>query len=253
MLLGRSFIPSVALLLILAGCGTMQNTVAQDLARERWNRCNHFRSTTLKEILPDGQIWVWSIAASRACDSAVLAANGMTEPPVWRPGDEWVYWYESPAGSSGTYVWSVDREEAIDGIPHYVIKTGTREIFYRKSDFAATRETVDGTIVLDNKPSRLQLVWPLQTGMTWQQPFVEEHPATRQTSERIDTVTVEAEETVTVPAGTFKTFKVVYRNEKTGATRYEAWYSLELKQVVKLRENSETGLRIRELIAFTLR
>ena len=33
----------------------------------------------------------------------------------------------------------------------------------------------------------------------------------------------------------------------------EAWYSLELKQVVKLRENLGTGTRIRELIAFKLR
>jgi len=147
----------------------------------------------------------------------------------------------------------VDREEAIDGMPHYVIKTGTREIFYRKSDFAVTRETVDGMIVLDNKPSRLQLVWPLQPGMGWQQPFVEERPAVHQTFERIDMVTVEAEEIVTVPAGTFKALKLVYRNEPTGATRYEAWYSRELKQVVKLRENLETGLRVRELIAFTLR
>ena len=30
-------------------------------------------------------------------------------------------------------------------------------------------------------------------------------------------------------------------------------YSLDLKQVVKLRENLETGLRVRELIAFKLR
>jgi len=66
-------------------------------------------------------------------------------------------------------------------------------------------------------------------------------------------MTVEAEETVTVPAGTFKTVKVVCRNKKTGTVRYEAWYSLELKQIVKLRENLDSGLRVRELIAFKLR
>ena len=47
--------------------------------------------------------------------------------------------------------------------------------------------------------------------------------------------------------------KVVCRNKKTGATRYEAWYSADLRQVVKLRENLDTGLRVRELIAFKLR
>jgi hypothetical protein len=213
------------------------------------------------------------VTAWRSCDSAVKAeqakgtassipqsrlavaspsVNGMTAAPVWRRGNEWVFRYESAAGN-GTFVWSVDREDAIDGVPHYVIKTGTREIFYRKSDFAMTQETVDGAVVLSIKPSRIQLVWPLEVGKTWEQTFVEERPAVRQTVERTDSVTVEAEESVTVPAGTFKTFKVVYRNKKTGRARYEAWYSMELNQVVKLRENLEAGTRVRELISFKLR
>src|SRR5438445_13541341 len=76
-------------------------------------------------------------------------------------------------------------------------------------------------------------------------------PYTR--AERADAVTVEAEETITVPAGTFKTFKVVYRNKGTGAIRYEEWYSPELKHPVLFRENLASGLRVRELIAFKLR
>jgi hypothetical protein len=147
----------------------------------------------------------------------------------------------------------VDREEVIDGVPHYVIKTGTREIFSRKSDLASTQETVDGAIVVKNTPSRLHFVWPMHVGQTWEQTIQEERPVARQTAERIDTVTVDAEETVSVPAGTFKTLKIVCRNKKTGAIRYEAWYSAEVKHVVMLRENLESGLRIRELIAFKLR
>jgi hypothetical protein len=116
-----------------------------------------------------------------------------------------------------------------------------------------TRETVDGVIVLKYTPSRFYYVWPMHVGQTWDQAILEERPVARQTTERVDTVTVEAEETVTVPAGTFKTLKILYRNKKTGAVRYEAWYSLELKQLVKSRENLESGLRVRELIAFKLR
>jgi hypothetical protein len=264
--------------LLLAGCATMQNTVAQDLAWERWRKCNHFRGINLKDIKPDGQIWVWQsdgseISAWRACDTAERAeqakgvkgtippstlavaspsANGVAEAPVWRPGYEWAYRYESPGGN-GTFVWSVDREETLDGVPHYVIKSGTREIFYRKSDLALSRETVEGVVVLKNTPARFYYVWPMHVGQTWDQTILEERPKDRQTFERIDMVTVEAEETVTVTAGTFKTIKVVYRNKKTGAIRYEAWYSLELKQLVKSRENLDSGLRVRELIAFKLR
>jgi len=197
------------------------------------------------------QVVVQPVAAATTLVAAVSSSEWQ-QPQVWKPGYEWAYRYESPTGK-GTYVWSMDREEIVDGVPHYVIKTGTREIFHRKSDFASTRETLDGVVVLSTKPSRLQLVWPLKIGKTWEQTYVEERPKTRQTLERVDTVTVEAEETVTVPAGTFKTLKVVYRNKKTGTIRYEAWYSLEVKQVVKLRENLETGTRTRELIAFKLR
>src|SRR5262249_37896921 len=141
--------------------------------------------------------------------------NGALQAPVWKSGYEWGYRYESPAGS-GTFVWSVDREEAIDGVSHYVIKTGTREIFYRKADGALSRETVDGVTVLKHTPSRLLYAWPMRVGETWEQTILEERPKDRQTSERIDTVTVEAEELVIVPAGTFRTFKIVCRNKKTG-------------------------------------
>jgi len=268
----------VALLLLLTGCASTQNTVAQDLAWERWRKCNHFRGINLKDIKPDGQIWVWvsdggEQTAFRACDSAALAEqakgvkaaipsstlavvspspNGMTEAPIWKPGYEWAYRYESPVGN-GTFVWSVDREETLDGALHYVIKSGTRELFYRKSDLALSRETVEGVVVLKNTPARLYYVWPMHVGQTWDQTILEERPKDRQTIERIDMVTVEAEETVTVTAGTFKTIKLVYRNKKTVAIRYEAWYSLELKQLVKSRENLDSGLRVRELIAFKLR
>jgi hypothetical protein len=279
MSLGRPLLRGFVILLLLAGCASMKNTLAQELAWERWQKCNHFRGITLKEIRTDGQIWVWVAdggeqTAWRECDrlarveqargvaasipSSALAvaspqpANAMSAPPIWRRGDEWAYRYESPAGN-GTYVWSVDREEVIDGVPHYVIKTGTREIFSRKSDLASTQETVDGAIVVKNTPSRLHFVWPMYVGQTWEQTIQEERPVARQTAERIDTVTVDAEETVSVPAGTFKTLKIVCRNKKTGAIRYEAWYSAELKHVVMLRENLESGLRIRELIAFKLR
>jgi len=190
--------------------------------------------------------------SSSSSTTAALPPADATNAPVWRPGDEWAYRYDSPTGN-GTYVWSVDREEAVDGVPHYVIKTGTREIFYRKSDFASSRETVDGVIVMKHIPSRLNYIWPMHVGQTWDQTILEERAKDRQTDERVDTIRVEAEETVTVPAGTFKTLKIVRRNKKTGAIRYEQWYSLQLKQWVKIRENLDSGLRTRELIAFKLR
>jgi hypothetical protein len=129
--------------------------------------------------------------------------------------------------------------------------TGAREIFYRKSDRATSRETVDSVIVSKYTPSRLLYKWPMSLGQSWEQTLSEERPS--QKSERVDTVTVEGEETVTVPAGTFKTFKIVCRNKKTGTIRYEMSYSPEVGQWVKLRENLDSGQRVSELVALKLR
>ena len=88
--------------------------------------------------------------------------------------------------------------------PHYVVRTGTREMYFRTSDFAFNRDIVDGVIVLISNPPRLHYVWPMHVGQTWDQTYVEERPKDRQTSERVDAVTVEAEEAVTVHAGAFQ-------------------------------------------------
>src|SRR5437867_3129442 len=226
--------------LLVAGCASFQNTLAQDRTWAAYAVCRDSVSTNIRiqRVDADGR-WhglspdaPYGYAELSACmrdeiarPSKLGAAQGptvrapqgteRTVPPLWKAGDEWEYRYESPAGK-GTFVWSVDREEAVDGVPHYVIKSGTRELFYRKSDFALSRETVGGVMVVKNTPARFYYVWPMKVGQTWDQAYVEERPQDRQTSEHVDTVTVEAEEMVTVPAGTFPALKLVYRNQKTG-------------------------------------
>ncbi len=178
-------------------------------------------------------------------------AGRLPDAPAWRVGYGWEFRFESTE-SRGTFVWSVDREELVDGVPNYVITTENREIFYRKADIATTRETVDGAPVLLSMPPRLRYVFPLEVGKTWEQALREDRPSAGGITERVDVVTVEAEETITVPAGTFRTLKLVYRNKRTGAIRYEEWYSPEVRQWVRLRENLAAGLRVRELLAVRL-
>ena len=171
--------------------------------------------------------------------------------PVWKPGDTWTFCLESPTGK-GAYVWSVDREEMVEGVSHYVIKQGMREIFYRTADLAHTRETVDGALVRQHSPSRTRYVWPLAVGTTWEQAFREDRPVERRVIEREDVVSVEGEETLTVLAGTFRTLKIAYRNKRTTAIRYEEWYAPELKNAVRIRERLDSGLQVRELVAYSL-
>jgi hypothetical protein len=47
-------------------------------------------------------------------------------------------------------------------------------------------------------------------------------------------------------------YKIVRRNKRTGIVGYELWYSPQVKQWVKIRENLDSGLRTRELISFDL-
>ncbi len=57
--------------------------------------------------------------------------------------------------------------------------------------------------------------------------------------DRIDIATVEAEEATTVPAGAFKTLKIVYRFKSTRASSYEERYAPDVRMWV--RERPVTG------------
>lgn len=183
---------------------------------------------------------------------ASTALSGPIMVPVWKVGDEWQYAYKSPS-DSGTYVWSVNRLEMLDGVQHYVIKTGTREIFYRVSDLASSLERVDGVVIVREAPSRLAYVWPLTVGKTWEQTHRQERPVDRTTTDRDSLWTVESEDTVTVPAGTFRALKITWRNKNTGALIYEMWYAPDVKQWVKIREVLSSGIREREMVSFRLK
>ena len=192
------------------------------------------------------------VIAGESRGAAAAASSGLVMAPVWQVGDEWRYSYKSPS-DSGTFVWSVNRIESLDEIPHYVIKSGTREILYRVSDLAFSLERVDGVVVDRAKPARLSYVWPLAVGKTWEQSYVREQPVDRQTTNRESLHSVDREETITVPAGTFRTLKVVWRNKYTGALINEMWYAPDVKLSVKIREVLSSGIRERELLGFKVK
>jgi len=184
--------------------------------------------------------------------SAVGSSLGPITVPAWKVGDEWQFAYKSPT-DSGTYVWSVNRVESLDGVGHYVIRTSTREILYRVSDLAPSLERVDGVVVLRDTPPRMAYSWPLEVGKTWEQSNRQERPVDRTTLDRNSVWTVEAEETITVLAGTFQTARISWRNKNTGALLYEMWYAPEVKQWVKIREVLSNGQRERELMSYKLK
>ena len=265
----------------LVACATTGNTPQQDRTYAAWAKCQAAGhdargSVKLDRVEPDGrpQFWMtgdgmagWqevrqcmaeqmvkiplppSLKVSSA--STQMAGLVVPEPPPWVKGDEWEFRSESPTGRS-TFKWTVDRLVVMDGVAHYVIKTGSREIFYRERDIALSRETVSGAAVGLWTPPRVDYVWPLSAGLSWEQTYRLERPADKKAFDRVDTATVEAEEAITVPAGTFKTLKIVHRYKITGAISYEEWYAPDVRMWVRERDRLEAGPRLRELTAYHL-
>ncbi|PWU20993.1 MAG: hypothetical protein C5B48_11800 [Candidatus Rokuibacteriota bacterium] len=247
-------------------------------------------STKIQRVAPDGRYWIrarsdgfaheyplffqcmkeqsrahpfldWLKAQKRAPSEPPVAvgstsplestASGAIVAPVWQVGDEWQFAWKSPSGS-GSFAWSVERIDVLDGVQHYVLRTGTREIFYRITDLALSIEKVDGVIVRRDTPPLMRYSWPLTEGKSWEQDSTTERPVDRQSTNISQTWTVDRGETVTVPAGTFATVKIIAKNKKSGATITEAWYAPAVKQWVKDREYLTAGIRERELMAFKL-
>ena len=76
------------MLVAAAGCATMRNTPAQDLAWERWQTCNHFATVRLERIELDGRLIVTGYEHEAApftgCVQQVAAGQsggGVTAPP----------------------------------------------------------------------------------------------------------------------------------------------------------------------------
>jgi hypothetical protein len=271
----------------VAGCATFHNTLAQERVWAADQVCKgEVPGFRVQQVLPDGRYyWLvdeagkagraqqcmarelqnWRGAqqpsgiamptpTTAATGGAAVAVASLKEAllPVWKVGDEWAYRYEG-AAASGTYVWSIVRAEVMDGFDCYVIKTGEREIFFRKHDLATVRELVGGVVVRRDVPPRLHYQWPLVVGSKWQQDLTFENWRDKQTSSLSLSWEVVGAEDVTVPAGTFKTLKIVSRNERTSRPYYEIWYAPDVKQFVKIHEWREAGEQTRELIAYKLR
>jgi hypothetical protein len=183
------------------------------------------------------------------------AITGPIVKSEWKIGSEWAYLHESPSGS-GTFVWRLDRIEDLANEPHYVIRAGSREIFYRVADRGITKETLNGRTSREVSPPAAwkSVTFPLQVGLSWDMKYAETRPTEQQTRNIERRCVAVAEEALTVPAGTFATIRIVCRNSHTGALVSTLWYSPEVTHMVKEEFALRTGGReSRELLMFRLK
>src|SRR5262249_10595860 len=107
-------------------------------------RIMHLAPGPISAATPTGRPPQQADTAGVDAERSAAFIVALAAPPVWKPGDEWAYSWRSTQGS-GTFVWSVLREEVVDGIPLYVVKSGQRELLYRRSDLALYLERSGGT------------------------------------------------------------------------------------------------------------
>ena len=180
--------------------------------------------------------------------------------PTWTPGDQWTFWWDNPR-SSGTFVWSVDREQVVDGTPYYVVVSGspappaTREFFYQKTDLAWRMEMVNGHVESKAEPAQWRYVWPLTIGGAWEQTVTvtTERDGKTSTEIRARSCQVTGEETVTVAGGVYRTLKTVCRDKATNEVASEMWYAPEAKHWVKDWSRFSWGVQERELMSVKLK
>ena len=190
---------------------------------------------------------------TRPIDTVPASAGDPIRAPAWKVGDHWTYWWSSPTGA-GTFVWTMDREESVDGQDDYVVKMGTqREFFIRKSDLAVHLERTSGEVQVRYTPPEPRYPWPLTIGAEREEKVGRDQTKPPTVETRPQICRVEAEESVTVRAGTFRTFKVACRNKPGGDPTFRAWYSPEVRNWVRDWRPVKDGALERELISYTVR
>jgi hypothetical protein len=189
---------------------------------------------------------------ARPVETMAVAAVEPPRAPSWKAGDQWTYWWANPTGA-GTFVWSIDREEMVDGHDDYVMRYGTqREFFLRKSDLAVHLEKTGGEVQVRYTPPDARYPWPLTIGAEREVKFTREQIKPPSTETRTQACRVEAEESLTTQAGTFRAFRVACTSKQTGEPTFKAWYSPEVKNWIRDWRPVKDGALERELINYKL-
>jgi hypothetical protein len=131
---------------------------------------------------------------------------------------------------------------------------GVRLTHYEKGDWLAM---VKGDQTLMTWEPSLGYDWPLTVGKTFNRDYRFVNHVTKQSTEIRSTMTVQSHEEVTVPAGTFKAYKVVY-TDSLGAESVN-WYAPDAGGWVKIQSKRSStfpagaGTQEFELLSYTLK
>lgn len=93
--------------------------------------------------------------------------------------------------------------------------------------------TRDGQSARKNTPDNGDFSWPLWVGKAWTSTYFYNDFKLGRVFQISATIKVAAYEDITVPAGTFKAFRLEYTPERNNASSGMYWYAPSIKLVVK--------------------
>jgi hypothetical protein len=148
-------------------------------------------------------------------------------PAFAAPGSEWSY-VRKDSGSYGDgmsqVTWKSLPMQNYQGRPHYAYEGP--EVTLLAAQMKAGKPDVSWD------PPLNFYHWPVWVGESWSTPYKVTNHATNQTKDMRAWYTVEDQQTVHVPAGSFKTFRILYSTDTIWG---HIWWSPELGITVKSR------------------
>jgi hypothetical protein len=159
--------------------------------------------------------------------AAIKLLAAVQKPPVWRPGDRWIYGV-LVGTEQGTKTVEVAEVRDIGNAPFYVLRVGELEHFYT-TQLQWAGHARDRKIESRINPPLPWFAWPLDPGRRWT------YRGTLQDStasvQREDTFLVLGAEVVEVPAGRFNAIKILHEGDK--GDRNEYWYAPDVRSYIK--------------------
>lgn len=184
---------------------------------------------------------------------ALLAAGAVQAADMvpLKIGQSYVMKRTAEDGSTREDTWTVAKEEAYGGKTFSVVQRQDGfQIWLRRENRALTYTAQGGKTIDTYSPDWNDWQWPLEVGRTWTSTY-NFSSGGRSASNAGATWSVKAEESVTVPAGSFKALRIERAPGNQSNHVVTRWYAPELGLVVKQVESrsGQPGQIVQELVS----
>jgi hypothetical protein len=163
-----------------------------------------------------------------AADMFQGAPEELPSPPQWRVGDRWVFAWTS-GKENGSRTLEVREAATVNGVDYYILNVGGGITQYYTKDLHFAAAAQQGKVIARMVPPTPWMTWPLRPAGSWVHRGVYEEP--KGTQPQAYTFTVAGVESVTVPAGTFRAFKIIRQADRGDSDQY--WYAPEVRWYVR--------------------